>query len=210
MCRPLALGLVGFLLALGCVHKPSEKKPPADPPPRVVVFPAPLPPPTPPPVETLGPVWFRIGDRVVHESELDAWIRDDLFRRELSEADRRERWSYRAEAAERMIDTLILEDEARRRGMPPEAVLAAEIDSLGPVTAAELLQFFEENRERWPAEMAFEDAAPDVRAYLEGQRPRQARENLRRRARVRFMAKPPKGSGDPANALSEPPLSRGE
>lgn len=211
MCRPLALGLAGsFLaLALGCAHKPVEKPPPPSPPPRVVVFPETLNVPPPPPVEEPGPVWFRIGDRVVYETELDTWIREDLFRRELSEADRRERWSYRAEAAERMIDTVILEDEARRRGISAEAVLAAEIDRLGPVNAAELLEFFEENRERWPADMTFEDAAPDVRAYLEGQRPRQARENLRRRAQVRFLAKPPKPRSDPANALSEPAISRG-
>ena len=155
-----------------------------------------------------GPIWFRIGDRVVRESELDSWIRDDLFRRELSEADRRERWSYRAEAAERMIDAMILEREARRRGIRPDQVMEAEIEALGPVTADELVQFFEANRERWPAEMSFEDAAPDVRGYLEGQRPRQARENLRRRARVRFLALPPKPSSDPANALSEPARPR--
>jgi hypothetical protein len=211
MCRPLALGLVGIVLALGlgCVQKPYAKPPPSVPPPRVIVAPTPPPDATPPPADELGPVWFRIGDRVVHETELDTWIRDDLFRRALLESDGRDRWSYRAEAAERMIDTLILEDEARRRGTKPEAVLAAEVEVLGPVTATELLRFFEENRERWPAEERFEDAAPDVRAYLEGQRPRQARENLRRRARVRFLAKPPKRSGNPANALSEPPLSRG-
>ncbi len=210
MCRPLALGLVGTLLALalGCVHKPYAKPPPPEPPPRVIVAPTPAPVPVPSPEDKVGPAWFRIGDRVVHESELDRWIRDDLFRRALLENDRSEQWSYRAEAAERMIDTLILEEEARRRGIAPDQVLALEIERMGPVTATELLEFFEENRERWPADMTFEDAAPDVRAYLEGQRPRQARENLRRRSQVRFLAKPPRRSGDPANALSEPPLSR--
>lgn len=216
MCRSLALGLAGSLLALalGCAkQRDPPPSPPAPPPPRVVVFPTPPPGPTPPPPEIpeapeSGPAWFRIGDRVVREAELDSWIRDDLFRRELSEADRRERWSYRAEAAERMIDQLILEDEARRRGIRPDQVMEAEIEALGPVTADELVQFFEANRERWPAEMSFEDAAPDVRAYLEGQRPRQARENLRRRARVRFLARPPKPASDPANALSEPARPR--
>ena len=146
---------------------------------------------------------------MVHETELDTWIRDDLFRRELSDANGTEQWSYRAEAAERMIDQMILEDEARRRGTKPGAVLQSEIYRLGPVTATELLRFFEDNRERWPAGMSFEDAAPDVRAYLEGQRPRKARESMRRRARVRFLAKPPKRSGAPASALTEPHQARG-
>ena len=208
MCRSWALGLVGVFsaLALGCVNSPVPK--PSRPAPPAVAVPAPAP--TPPEIvdpTTQGPVWFRIGDRVVREEELDDWIRDELFRREVSEADRVERWSFRAEAAERVIDELVIAREARRRGIAPEAVLAAEIEALGPVTAAELLRFFEENRDRWPAEMAFEDAAPDIRAYLEGQRPRQARERLRRRARVRFISRPPGGSNpNRSNAASTPPV----
>ena len=204
MCRPWALGLVGVLiaLALGCFKSPFSRSPrPAVPPP--VAVPAPTPEPEIVEPATLGPAWFRIGERVVHEEELDDWIREELFRREVAEANRKERWSYRAEAAERMIDALVIEREARRRGIAAEKVLEAEVEALGPVTAAELLQFFEENRDRWPADMAFEDAAPDIRAYLEGQRPRQARERLRRRARVRFLSHPP-GTRRPANSASEP------
>lgn len=209
MRPPPAPGLVVLFgaLALGCAHNPfSAPTPPSERPPAVIAAPQPDLIPAPPPIPvTEGVAWFRIGDRVVRESELDAWIREDLFDRELAEADPAARWGYRAEAAERMIDELILREEARRRGIEPERVLSAEIAALGPVTAAELLDFFEENRERWPAEMIFEDAAPDIRAYLEGQRPRQARENLRRRARVRFLQRPPGGSRNPANARNGAP-----
>ncbi len=205
MRPPLVSGLIGLcgLVLLGCGHNPfAAPAPPPQRPPPVVR--APQPAPTPPaPVPATGPAWFRIGDRVVRQDELDEWIREDLFSRELADADASERWGYRAEAAERMIDELILQEEARRRGIEAEQVVEAEIAALGPVTAAELLEFFEHNRDRWPPEMGFEDAAPDIRAYLERQRPRQARENLRRRARVRFLQQPP-GGVSPANNGAPP------
>lgn len=197
MTRPLARARTGLcwifcLAALGCARSPFSPPPRPIPPPAEAI-PAPAAPelaiPSPP--EKVGPAWFRIGGRVVYQEELDDWIRDELFEREFADNPATERWSYRAEAAERMIDRLVLEQEAKRRGVSTERVLQKEIDSLGPVTAAELLQFFEQNRERWPAEMPFEEAAPDIRAYIEGQRPRQARENLRRRLRVRFLSNPP-------------------
>ncbi len=97
-----------------------------------------------------------------------------------------------------MVDELVVAAEARRRNIAPEEVLAAEIEALGPVTATELLALFDEHRERWPAEVSFEEVVPDLQAYLESQRPRQARENLRKRSGVRFLARPPRASVDPS------------
>jgi predicted DsbA family dithiol-disulfide isomerase len=210
MSRPLTRrrSLAAFLSAAAlfsghaCARRPTPRPPPSAPapaPPATTppAAPGPTPVPAPSPAEE-GPVWFQVGGRVVRQGELDAWIREDLFQRELGGISPGERWSYRRDAADRMVDELVVAAEARRRGIPPEQVLANEIEALGPVTAAELLAFFDEHRERWPAEVSFEDVAPDLQAYLESQRPRQARENLRRRAGVRFVARPPRASVDPS------------
>ena len=166
---------------------------------------APSPPPAPvAPTPPAGPAWFQIGDQVIHERQLDAWIRDDLFRRELGEASPAERWSYRRSAADRMIDELVIARESRRRGIPPEQVLQTEIDALGPVTASEMLAFFEANRDRWGPEVTLEEVTPDIRAYLEGQRPRRARERLRQRARVRMISRPPRAAVDPRGPSQGP------
>lgn len=151
-----------------------------------------------------GPAWFQIGDRVVHQRELDAWIRADLFKRELGETSAAERWTYRRSAADRMIDELVIEQESHRLGIPPEKVLEAEIEALGPVTASELLQFFESNRDHWAPDVTLEDVTPDIQAYLEGQRPRRARENLRRRSKVRLITRPPRAAVDPSGPSRGP------
>jgi len=219
MCRPqaperervaplLAQQLAGSALlalvalaALSCarlekVHWPwtEDPSPPAAAPPRAA----------PPPRPAPGPAWFQLDGRIVHQRELDAWIRADLFNRELGRASVAERWAYRRSAADRMIDELVIERESRRRGISPEEVLKAEVEALGPVTASELLEFFDANRDRWPSDVTVEDVTPDIQAYLEGQRPRRARENLRRRARVQLIARPPRADVDPSGPSQGP------
>jgi hypothetical protein len=158
----------------------------------------------------------RVGERVVRVQELDAWIKDRLFERAAGSSPTRLQ-AYRARQLPEMIDELVVAEEAARRGLSPEELLAEEVPADTEVTDDDVSAFQEQNP---LAEALFRGREADVRRMLETKQTQGARQayldDLRERAGVRVepayrVARPAElpESPSPADPLHPNPFGSG-
>ena len=78
-----------------------------------------------------------------------------------------------------LMEDKLLAAEAAKRKVTPEQLLQTEVETNVPVpTQEELKQFFDDNRFRIPPEVTYEQAEPQLREYLIGQRIQERREQF--------------------------------
>jgi protein-disulfide isomerase len=95
--------------------------------------------------------------------ELDERVKQSLFdERTRGQANRV--YELRAKALDEMLGDLVMEAEAERRGLSRDALIEAEAAA---VTDEDVTAFFEGNRQRMPADTAFEDVEAALRKNLE-------------------------------------------
>lgn len=141
-----------------------------------------------------GPVVARIDGKDVHEGELDAWLREDLFDKATAGKDAASLYEFRNDGLERMISQRLLDDEAKRRGMDV-ADLHEQVTKDVSVSDDDVQKFWNDNRARLP-DTSFEEIAPRIHSYLE----QQARaevwngfvDDLRKKAGVEVLMKVPR------------------
>jgi predicted DsbA family dithiol-disulfide isomerase len=148
----------------------------------------------------------RVGDETVTASELDAWIKDDLFARQTSGGNPAKVYDLRAQSLERMIMERIVAAEAARRNLTDEEFIDAEITALGEVTDEEVAQFYQERIDQM-GEQPFDQVAPRIRDYLTRFRAQTVAEKLFGEAGVDLLLERPRvevsaigPSRGPANA----------
>ena len=114
----------------------------------------------------------RVGDRPVTMAELDeAWRRNDAAARirilqELYETRRR--------TLDVVIGEILVEREAVARGISRDELLAQELGSRTlPVTEEDIALLYRQNQNAF-AERTLEDMTPEIRMFLDQQRPTQA------------------------------------
>lgn len=142
-----------------------------------------------------APVARLQGGAEIRESELETWIKEDLYADALRNRSEAERHDLRADAARRMMMERLLEQEEKRRGLDTAAIMRAESAKAPPVEEAEVRAAFEANRERF-AGQSYEQAAASVRAQLEQQRRSEAGraylESLLSKAGFQLLIEPPR------------------
>jgi protein-disulfide isomerase len=141
-----------------------------------------------------------VDERPITLRELDDWIRDDLYRREVAGRNAAQLFKLRETALQHMIDEQLLAAEARRRNLEPSELVAEEIAALGPVSDEEVASFYAERADRF-GDATLEDLAPRIREYLEQARAHQVLAQLREDARVTLHLDPPRvevGSDGPS------------
>jgi predicted DsbA family dithiol-disulfide isomerase len=148
----------------------------------------------------------RFGDETVTSSELDAWIKDDLFTRQTSGGNPAKVYDLRAQSLDRMIMERILAAEAARRSLTEEELIDAEVAALGEVSDEEVAQFYQERIDQM-GEQPFDQLAPRIRDYLTRSRTQQVAKKLFDDADVDFFLERPRVDVDavgpskgPANA----------
>jgi len=119
-----------------------------------------------------GPVVARLAGEPVHQGELDAWLREDLFEQAVAGKDAAGLHEFRREGLERMIAERLLEAEAERQGVEIEALHARATEGVS-VDDEELQGFYVNNRERI-VDASFEEIAPRIREYLTRQKQSEA------------------------------------
>jgi protein-disulfide isomerase len=124
-------------------------------------------------------------------AELDAWIKEDLFRNRASSPARL--YEMREEGLEHLVEERLIEIEASRRGVEPDEVIPLEVEALGPVSDEEVEAFFEENREKLGG-ATLEQVRPRIRSYLLARRQSDAVTKLREGASVTILLEPPRFS----------------
>src|SRR5262249_23263120 len=80
------------------------------------------------------PVAARIGDEVITVAELDASIKEDLWKRETNDGNPSRVHDLRISAAKALVGRRALEAEAKKRGLTADAMLEEEWKKLPPVT----------------------------------------------------------------------------
>ena len=148
----------------------------------------------PPTAQTAGgsEVVARLDGTDITQAELETWIKDQLYEREMGDKAAGEVYEANARAIEELISQRILSQAAAKASQTPDEYLKAQSDALGPVTDAEVKAFFEENKSRLPADATLETLGPRIKAHLEAQRPETVRANLREKAEVAVLIQPPR------------------
>jgi len=78
------------------------------------------------------PAAARIGNEVITVSELDAQIKDDLWKRETGDGNPARVYELRSAAAKSLVARRALDAEAKKRGVTTEALLDEEFKKLPP------------------------------------------------------------------------------
>ena len=138
----------------------------------------------------------QLNGRDINAAELELWMKDNLYKREMQNKPAGEVYEEKAQAIDELVNERILADGAKQAGQTPEAFLEAQTLALGPVADAEIKAFFDENVSRLPPGSTLEDLAPRIKAHLESQRSEKVSENLRAAAKLTVMLEPPRANID--------------
>ena len=131
-----------------------------------------------------------LNDETITLAELDDWIRDDLFEREMSS--KTGRYEVRSQALDRMINERLIERKAASRGYHAAGLIEAEVAALGPISDRQVKEFFEENKDRMESGGELEELSPRIRSYIQSQRPAEVVEAIRQAAAVTVVLEPPR------------------
>jgi len=96
------------------------------------------------------PIAARVGGDVITVAELDAEIKEDLWKRETGDGNPSRLYELRSTAAKELVGKRAVEQEAKKRGLTPEALIEAESKALPPVSDEEIKKFYDENAARLP------------------------------------------------------------
>ncbi len=152
----------------------------------------------------------EMGGKPVTSGELDEWMREDLFQREVASKGKTELFELRSDALERMLDERLLRAEAEQQKLSVDDLVAKQASSSDAVTEDAVKAFYEQNKARMGSS-TLEQIAPRIRSFLEQQQAGKARETfvtaLREKAGVSIKLVAPRvevaGDGPsrgPANA----------
>jgi len=144
--------------------------------------------------EPSGEVVARIDGEPIRASELEDWLRDDLYEEAVRDKDAAGLHAFRREGLERMISAELLEAETERRGVEIAELHAATVGDAS-VDETEVVAFYEENRARMGGQ-PLEVMAPRIRGYLEQRAESEAwsafLSDLRNDAAVELLIEPPR------------------
>lgn len=115
-----------------------------------------------------GPVVAEMAGAVVTQDQLDAWIKEDLFKQQTEGKNAAALFDLRESALERMIEERLIEAEAKKQGLTPDQLSAAETSKGVSVTDEAVRKFFDENQARMGGQ-TMEQIGPRIRTYLEQQ-----------------------------------------
>lgn len=175
----LAAGLCLALVA-ACEERPGRETPAREAPPATEVRPEPA----------RAPVVARVAGEELDLDALDAYLKDELFAQATRQRDPVALHRARSGALARMIDGLVLERAAERRGTSAEELLENELAARGPVTEEEVEAFHAASASQEP----LEDAAPRIRRVLEARRREAVVAGLRERVGVEVLLASPYAS----------------
>ncbi|MGH0038113.1 MAG: thioredoxin domain-containing protein [Myxococcota bacterium] len=140
-----------------------------------------------------SPVVATVDGRSITQSELDDWIRDQLFEQQVGSKAAAQQYEVRSSALEGLISERVIEAAAEAEGVEPDALIESKTAELGPVTEEEVAAFFAEHQSRFrPPNNTLESRADQIRRFLENQRPDRVRSEIREAASVEVFLDAPR------------------
>jgi protein-disulfide isomerase len=152
----------------------------------------------------------KVGGETITQAELDAWIKDELWRSQTDDGNATKVFSLRQRGLARMIDQRLIDAEAAKRGVDADTLLDQEAVKRVAVTDEEVKAFYEQHAGEW-GDRKLETEAAGIRDYLERSKGMEATQafvaELRAAANVETLLEQPRvaiaGAGHakgPANA----------
>jgi protein-disulfide isomerase len=130
---------------------------------------------------TLGkgdePIAARVGDEVITIAELDAEIKEELWKRETGDGSPSRVYDVRATAVKNLVAKRAVEQEAKKHNQTSEEYLEAEFKALPPISDEEIKKFYDENAARLPG-TPLEAISPRIRSHLESEAKRKMLESI--------------------------------
>jgi protein-disulfide isomerase len=108
----------------------------------------------------------RVAGETISEGELDAWIKEELWRSQTDDGNASKVYALRARGLDRLIDQRLLDAEAAKRGVDADTLLDQEAAKRVQVTDADVKAFWEQHAGEW-GDRKFETEAAGIRQYLE-------------------------------------------
>ncbi|HME72333.1 MAG TPA: thioredoxin domain-containing protein [Myxococcota bacterium] len=137
----------------------------------------------------------EIAGKPVTLVELDAWIKEDLYKHEVAQKSASEIFDLRSEALDRMLAERLVAEEAQHRGITIEDLMKQESAKAPGVTDQEVSAFYDQNKAR-VGNQTLEQLAPRIRTHLEHQKKQEAwtqyLNNLREQAKVVVLLEQPR------------------
>jgi len=113
----------------------------------------------------------------VTRAELDAWIKEDLFREQTEGKAPAELYQFRRSALDRMLTERVLEAQAAERGVSVQQLVVEGAGDAAGVTDAEVEAFYEENKSRM-GEATLDQIGPRIRSFLQQQARAEAQQDF--------------------------------
>jgi protein-disulfide isomerase len=123
------------------------------------------------------PVAARVGGEVITVAELDASIKEDLWKRETGDGNPARLHELRTAAAKSLVGQRAIEAEAKKRSLTPDGLLDAEFKSLPAIDDAAVKVFYDQNAGMMQGR-PLEAMAPQIRSRLENDARRKAVEAI--------------------------------
>ncbi len=117
----------------------------------------------------------RVGDDEITVGELDTWVKDQLYQRATKGGKETEIYGLRRRAFDQIVGERVLEAEAARRGVEPQALLSEETAKRVSIDEEEVAKLYEENKERF-GDRPREEVENAIRSQLSNREQRAAQE----------------------------------
>jgi protein-disulfide isomerase len=160
-----------------------------------------------------GQVVAQISGKPVTLADLDAWIKEDLYKREVGDKNAAELFEIRTEALERMVAERLVEHEAAQRGIKIEELMKQESAKAPAVTDQEVAAFYEQNKAR-AGNQTLEQLTPRIRSHLEQEKKQEAWtkyiDGLKEQAKVVVLLEQPRvkvAADGPARGPQDAPVT---
>jgi protein-disulfide isomerase len=116
-----------------------------------------------------GTAAAQLNGETIPLSDVDAWIKEQLFAEKSDGRDPTALYLLRLKALDSIIHQRLLEKEAAPLAISTEELIRQETERRVTIGDEELLAFYEENKERM-GEVSFEEMKPRIQSYLQRQR----------------------------------------
>jgi protein-disulfide isomerase len=115
--------------------------------------------------ESVGTPVATFAGETITVGELDAWIKDELWRTQTDDENPTKVFSLRQRGLDRMIDQRLIDAEAARRGVEPDKLLDDEAAKRVTVSDADVKAFYDQHGDSW-GDRKLEEAAQAFVAEL--------------------------------------------
>ncbi len=132
----------------------------------------------------------ELAGQPITQTELDSWIRNDLFEREARQSASK-LYELRSSALERMIDERLVDAARAGSGLDAEAWIQQQVQQQGGVTAEAIATFYEQNKQRMGG-APLEQVSGQISRYLTAERGARVVAALRQQSQIEIRLAAPR------------------